>query len=339
MISVQWRAGTLELLDQRLLPGEEVTLACKTVAAVEDAIKTLAVRGAPAIGIAAAFGMLLEVDSGLPLAKARRQLLDQGQRLRAARPTAVNLAWAIDQMCRLLDEDYPNTSALMARLEAQAMTIRDEDAAACRRIGDHGLPLVTRYPRVLTHCNAGALAVSEYGTALAPIYRAHEQGIPVTVLVDETRPLLQGARLTAYELMKAGVPLTVITDNMAAHMMSQSNVDMVLVGSDRVAANGDVANKIGTLNLAILCQYFDIPFYVACPMSTIDVATPTGVSIEIESRDPREVTHIAGQQMTPASVCAANPAFDVTPAALVSGIITEQGVFAPPFNFSESDVG
>lgn len=327
--AVEWQAGVVRLLDQRQLPLEEIILSCDKVEQVFDAIKTLTVRGAPAIGIAAAYGLLLEEVA---------KLSDEAFHARcdyliSARPTAVNLEWAIERMRRCWQSAH-NQADKGELLHAEAVAIHEEDRRACHAIADVGLPLVAKHPRLLTHCNAGSLAVSEMGTALAPIYRAHEQGIKVHVYVDETRPLLQGARLTAFELDRAGVDCTLITDNMAAHMMSEGGVDMVIVGADRIAANGDAANKIGTLNLAILCQYFNIPFYVAVPLSTIDMQTNTGREIVIEERDPQEVKSYGGQPVAPRNVKARSPAFDVTPAELITGIITDGGLMSAPLGKS-----
>ncbi len=338
--AVSWSDGKLSLLDQRRLPVETQQIRCDQIEDVFDAIKTLAVRGAPAIGIAAAYGLLVglpDPDNG-DVSALRQLIQDRANYLKSARPTAVNLAWAVDRMLAALLAGEDDTIILKQCLLAEAMLIHREDTQACNRIGDYGLPLVQKCPRVLTHCNAGSLAVSELGTALAPIYKAYEAGVPVHVYIDETRPLLQGARLTAFELHATGVDCTLITDNMAAHIMSRGLVDMVLVGTDRVAANGDVANKIGTLNLAVLCHYFGIPFYVACPVSTIDLATASGSEIRIEQRSGSEVTQLGGQQLAPTGIGVLNPAFDITPARLVSGIITECGVIRAPFESSLAGV-
>ena len=310
-------------------------IACHQVEDVFECIQTLAVRGAPAIGIAAAYGLLVDLfETRLPLTQLKQSLSDRAEYLISARPTAVNLSWAVNRMMGVASDKFGDTRELLERLEAEAIAIHQEDIEACHQIGDHGVALVRQYPNVLTHCNAGSLAVSELGTALAPIYRAFEEGVKVHVFVDETRPLLQGARLTAFELQSVGVDCTLITDNMAAHMMASGDVDMVLVGADRIVANGDVANKIGTLNLAILCQHFNIPFYVACPVSTIDINTESGADIVIEQRNPTEVTHWKGEQISPDNINVANPAFDVTQANLVTGIITEIGIVKPPFDES-----
>jgi methylthioribose-1-phosphate isomerase len=330
-MAVVWRDGQLWLLDQTRLPFDEHVFHCDTLESVFEAIRALKVRGAPAIGIAAAYGMLVDLD---PVSDLPALLTQRADYLMSARPTAVNLAWAVQRMLAIMAvamHDGLCGDELFARLEKEAIAIHEEDKAACRAIGEAGAPLVAEFPKVLTHCNAGSLAVSELGTALAPIYVAAAQGVSVHVYVDETRPLLQGARLTAFELGRAGVNRTLITDSMAAHVMAQGDVQMVLVGTDRVAANGDVANKIGTLGLAILCQYYGIPFYVACPVSTIDLATPTGKGIEIEQRHADEVRQFAGIDLAEADTPVFNPAFDVTPAALVTGIITDHGIARAPF--------
>ncbi|MCZ6502286.1 MAG: S-methyl-5-thioribose-1-phosphate isomerase [Gammaproteobacteria bacterium] len=333
--AVLWDNRTLRILDQRRMPRDRSLIACHQVEDVFECIQTLAVRGAPAIGIAAAYGLLVDLfETRLPLTQLKQSLSDRAEYLISARPTAVNLSWAVNRMMGVASDKFGDTRELLERLEAEAIAIHQEDIEACHQIGDHGVALVRQYPNVLTHCNAGSLAVSELGTALAPIYRAFEEGVKVHVFVDETRPLLQGARLTAFELQSVGVDCTLITDNMAAHMMASGDVDMVLVGADRIVANGDVANKIGTLNLAVLCQHFNIPFYVACPVSTIDINTESGADIVIEQRNPTEVTHWKGEQISPDNINVANPAFDVTPANLVTGIITEIGIVKPPFDES-----
>ncbi len=329
-LSVAWQDDQLILLDQRKLPHQEEHLVCQDIESVFDAIKTLTVRGAPAIGIAAAYGVLLGY-AGADAAEISTTFDQRADYLISARPTAVNLAWAIERM-RRCQRQHHNSADLYRVLLDEAKAIHDEDRRACHAIADVGAPLVKAYPNLLTHCNAGSLAVSELGTALAPIYRAHEQGANVHVFVDETRPLLQGSRLTAYELHRGGINCTLISDNMAAHVMGEGKVDMVITGADRIAANGDTANKIGTLNLAILCQYYKIPFYVAVPLSTIDVDTATGSDIVIEERDPDEVRFLAGQPVAPAGVTARSPAFDVTPNALITGIITDAGLLEPEFD-------
>ena len=322
----------LKILDQRGLPERVAYLECSAPSEVISAIKNLAVRGAPAIGLAAAYGLLLGLDDCADEpARIQDELVRRGQALIAARPTAVNLSWAVEQM---LDFAATEAAALADagwrdRLYEQATKLFEADRAACRAIGIAGAALLKDKPSVLTHCNAGSLAVSEFGTALAPIYQAQADGLPVQVWVDETRPVLQGARLTAYELMAHGVPCRLITDSMAAHVMSQGWVDLVLVGADRVARNGDAANKIGTLGVAILAKHYGIPFYVACPWSTIDLETPTGAGIPIEERAGDEVRQVQGVWTAPRDVPVYNPAFDVTPAALITGIITEHGILKP----------
>lgn len=306
---------------------------------------SLRVRGAPAIGIAAAMGAYLHMKRAGNLAEERLAEEFEWARgyLASSRPTAVNLRWALDRMgraCRAALAEggssgagRSHSSRLAERLRAEALAILEEDADACRRIGLHGARLLGPGAGVLTHCNAGALAASAYGTALAPVYEAHAAGLAPRVYAGETRPVLQGARLTAFELRRAGVDVTLICDSMAAHVMSKGLVSVVLVGCDRVAANGDTANKIGTLGLAVLASAFGVPFYVCCPASTIDAGAGHGGEIEIEERDPAEVTDLwYRERMAPAGVKAINPAFDVTPARLITGFVTETGITAPPFS-------
>lgn len=305
---IRWQDGRLWLLDQRLLPERVVFAEYADAAGVAVAIRQLRVRGAPAIGVAAAYGMAMAWRDGADLAQAAASL-------RTARPTAVNLGWAVN---RMLAAHAQGGSPI-----DEACAIHDEDRAMCEAIGRHGAVLVQPGASVLTHCNAGALAVSHLGTATAPLYLAHRAGVPFHVYVDETRPLLQGARLTCWELSAAGIDHTLVCDNAAAHLMAEKAVDMVLVGADRVAANGDTVNKIGTRSLAIVARYHDVPFYVACPASTFDAATPTGAEVVIEERDGAEVT--AGMPAV-AGVKVRNPSFDVTPAALVTAYITAGGI-------------
>ena len=317
--AIRWQDDTLLLLDQRALPAETVYLEIQSLDAAIDAIRSLAVRGAPAIGIAAAYALAVsmrDVDG----ARFADVLKGNAAVLKAARPTAVNLAWAVDRLVSAA-EDAPAYSTLVA----EAALIHSEDRRICRAIGEAGRHLITPGCRVLTHCNAGALAVSELGTATAPLYLSHEAGVPFSVYADETRPLLQGARLTAWELSEAGIDVTLLCDNAAASLFAAGSIDLVLVGTDRVTANGDVVNKIGTLNLAVLCRHFGVPFYVACPSSTFDAHTPAGADVIIEQRDPSEVT---GANRTRASVY--NPAFDVTPAELVTALITDRGMIESP---------
>ena len=317
--TLKWQGGRghyLQLLDQRRLPEHIEYL---TIASLDDAwhaINTLAVRGAPAIGVAAAYALAQSCQhADTDLATVQRH----ADYLASARPTAVNLAWATNRLVRAF-QAQPTPQVLLR----EAQDIHAEDQAACAAIGAAGAPLITAGARVLTHCNAGALAVTGIGTATAPLYVAHHRGVNVSVYADETRPLLQGARLTAWELERAGLSVTLLCDNMAASLMSSGAIDLVLVGTDRIAANGDVVNKIGTLNLAILCHHFGIPFYVACPDSSYDPHTPTGADVPIEQRHANEVR---GAQRESLNVY--NPAFDVTPAALVTGVITQGGIHKP----------
>jgi len=328
--AVLWHDGELRLLDQRRLPHEIAYLAIESLDAAFDAIRTLAVRGAPAIGIAAGYALVVAMRHACAASPAlleaplafRERLDGFARQLNAARPTAVNLAWATGRICRRAKHS-PNLDAIRSEAEA----IHAEDRAICRAIGEHGRMLIKAGMTVLTHCNAGALAVSELGTATAPLYLAHAAGVPFRVFADETRPLLQGARLTAWELDQAGIDVTLICDNMAASFMARGEVDLVIVGTDRVTRNGDVVNKIGTLNLAVLCRHFGVPFYVACPSSTWDPATAKGADVPIEERAADEVLGTAA-----ARVPVRNPAFDVTPAELVTGIITERGIARAPLD-------
>ena len=319
--------GCLRLIDQTLLPGELKRISLRDVDAVWEAIKVLRVRGAPAIGIAAAYGAVIGASSG---ANAREALAIATGHLRTSRPTAVNLFWALDRMDRVA-ASHPELDGapLIERLLLEADRIADEDRAMCRAIGRFGAELVQPGDGILTHCNAGGLATADYGTALAVMFSAHEQGKPIHVFADETRPLLQGARLTAWELQKHGIPVTLICDNMAAQVMKEGKIQMVVVGADRIAANGDAANKIGTYGVAVLAKAHDIPFYVAAPSSTFDLEMPDGSSIPIEQRDPREITHGFGRATAPEGISVYNPAFDVTPSRLITGLITEKGVISP----------
>jgi methylthioribose-1-phosphate isomerase len=310
----------VRLLDQRRLPAEEVWLELATCGEVEEAIRNLTVRGAPAIGVAAAYALAVEARRGAGAPALQRA----AERLVRARPTAVNLAWAVRRMTPLLAK---GAEAVLA----EAHAIRDEDEAACRRIGALGAPLLPPRARVLTHCNAGALATAGYGTALGVVRAAVEAGNAVSVLADETRPFLQGARLTAWELQRDGIPVTLLTDGMAGWLMARGEIGCVVVGADRIAANGDVANKIGTYALAVLAAHHRLPFYVAAPWSTVDLDTPSGEAIPIEERQGDEVLTLAGQRIAPAGVPARYPAFDVTPEALVTAIVTERGVVRRPY--------
>lgn len=333
--AVRWNpAGdAVRIIDQRLLPGAFVERDLRTLAEVVDAIRTLAVRGAPAIGIAGAIGLAV-VAEGLRVngAEFHAVLAGSADEIRHARPTAVNLAWAVDRAMREAAGRDP--LATVASLRETATRILEEDRAMCRAIGRHGAELVRDGARILTHCNAGALATGGMGTALAPVYTAFAAGRAVSVIADETRPLLQGSRLTAWELSRAGIPVAVIADNMAASLMRAGAIDLCLVGADRIAANGDVANKIGTYGVAVLAHHHGIPFYVAAPSSTIDPDTATGEAIVIEQREVAEVLAPFGVPTAPAGVAAHNPAFDVTPSTLVAAIITERGIHRPPYRFA-----
>ena len=314
------RKDEVRLLDQRLLPGEETWLALASADEVADAIRTLAVRGAPAIGVAAAYGLAVEARRGATPDRLR----EAAELLARARPTAVNLEWAVRRMARRIGEPA-------AAMLAEAHAIRDEDEASCRRIGELGAPLLPPAARVLTHCNAGALATAAYGTALGIVRAAREAGRLEHVFADETRPFFQGARLTAWELQRDGIPVTVLTDGMAGWLMARGEISCVVVGADRIAGNGDVANKIGTYGLAVLARHHAIPFYVAAPWSTFDPGLPTGAGIPIEERDSDEVVRIFGRLIAPEGVPARYPAFDVTPADLVTAIVCERGVLRAPY--------
>jgi methylthioribose-1-phosphate isomerase len=329
--TVAYVPGSVRLLDQTRLPHHEEVLDCRTIDQLVDAIRRLVVRGAPAIGVAAAWGVVLSAHlrqgdgfhAGL-----RKDIAT----LRASRPTAVNLGWALDRMAAVLDDlgDADPASAL-ARLEEEAHRIHEEDIELCRRMGENGAALIPDEATIITHCNTGALATAGIGTALGVVFAAIDMGKKVKVFADETRPLLQGARLTAWELQRNGVEVDVICDGAAGWTMHTHEIDAVFVGSDRIASNGDVANKIGTYPLAVLARRHGIPFFVVAPYSTLDMSLASGAEIPIELRDSREVTAFGGHATAPEGVGAFNPAFDVTPAELVSGIVTEKGVFRPPY--------
>ncbi len=331
--TLRWRDGRLELIDQRVLPARFEYLACASAAGVADAIRSMVVRGAPAIGCAAAYGVALEA---LALQRAGAADFEAGMNrafdlLAASRPTAVNLFWALQRMRSLCSaKQHRSAQELAACLLAQAHEIAAEDVRINRAMGAHGAALLPDGARVLTHCNAGALATAGHGTALGVIRSAVAAGKRISVIADETRPFLQGARLTAWEMVQENIPVTLITDNMAGHLMSHGEIDAVVVGTDRVAANGDVANKIGTYMVAVLARRHAIPFYVACPLSTIDLSIADGTLIPIEERAGAEVTGFRDCQWAAAGVSVRNPAFDVTPAELVSALITEQGVVMQP---------
>ena len=332
MDAIRWQETSLALLDQTKLPTQEVWEDYTDYREVADAIRRLVVRGAPAIGIAAAYAVCLAAMELRDLdTHSFRQEMDKAiKTLAASRPTAVNLFWALDRM-KLTLSAAGGTPEDIPVLVQEAEAIHREDIAMNRKIGQYGAELVPEGARILTHCNAGAIATGGYGTALGVVRAAHSAGRVSMVYCDETRPLLQGARLTAWELVKDGIPATLITDSMAASLMAQGKIDMVFLGCDRMARNGDFANKIGTYGLAVLASYHAIPFYTVLPSSTIDMSIPDGSHIVIEERDPSEVTHFAGVQTAPDGVGVYNPAFDVTPHQLLTGIVTERGVIHPPF--------
>jgi methylthioribose-1-phosphate isomerase len=313
--TIEWRDGVVRLIDQRRLPAELAFLDCRTVDDLCDAIATLAIRGAPALGVAGAMGVALAATRGEDVLVAAAQLI-------ATRPTAVNLAWGVHRAVAATDP------------VAEAQRLASDDVARNQAMGRLGADLLPVAARVLTHCNAGALATAGYGTAIGVIRAAHEAGKAPTVWVDETRPVLQGARLTTWELDRLGIPATLVADVMAGSLMAAGDVDCVIVGADRIAANGDVANKVGTYTLAVLAAHHRVPFYVAAPLSTVDLACPSGASIPIEHRDPDEVLAVMGTRVAPVGTTAENRAFDVTPAQLVTAIITEAGIAEPPFSES-----
>jgi len=337
--TIEWQPDAVVMIDQRKLPGQEIYVTCKTANEVARAIKTMVIRGAPAIGVAAAMGIALGMNRSK--AQGTRQFAVDLNKLcdlmAGTRPTAVNLFWAIDRMKRVFGEAAragKSVDEIKAVLVKEANLIHDEDVASCREMGRFGAELVPSGARILTHCNAGALATAGYGTALGVIRAAAEQGKVTQVFADETRPFLQGARLTAWELVRDGVPTTVITESMAGPLMQRGGIDFIVVGADRIAANGDFANKIGTYTVAMMAAAHNVPFYVAAPLSTIDLATADGDAIPIEQRNAREMTHFGSTQLAPAGASVWNPAFDVTPHRLVAGIITEKGVARAPYSDS-----
>ena len=334
--TIDWQGDVIVMVDQRKLPTQEVYVRCRSAQEVARSIRTMVIRGAPAIGVAAAMGIALGMRKST--AKGTRQSAVELQKIcdmmAATRPTAVNLFWAIDRMKRTFAEGAQageSPDELADRLEREARAIHDEDVASCRAMGSFGAAVVPDGARVLTHCNAGALATAGYGSALGVVRAAVEQGKQIAVIADETRPFLQGARLTAWELVRDGINTTVITESMAGPLMRAGDIDLVVVGADRIAANGDTANKIGTYTVAVLAHEHKIPFYVAAPISTIDLATPDGDHIPIEERDQREITHLGSARLTPEGAKIRNPAFDVTPHRYIAGIITERGIFKAPY--------
>ena len=333
--TLEWDGEFLYIIDQTKLPVELVIEKQTSIEQGFDSIKQLKVRGAPAIGVAAAYLLLIGIRSYID--KPKKEFLDilskKADYLDSSRPTAVNLGYALKRMLSCSSKSSSETSAeIYKELEQEAIKIHKEDEFICKSIGEYGSTLLKDDMGVITHCNAGSLAVSGLGTALAPIYIAHDNGIKVRVFADETRPLLQGARLTAFELFNAGVDVTLICDNMAAFVMSKGLVDIAIVGCDRVAANGDTANKIGTMGLAILCKHFSIPLYIACPSTTFDFNTKTGEDIIIEEREASEVINFGERQTAPSDIKVRNPAFDVTPNDLIEGFITEHGIIHSPFD-------
>ena len=337
--TIDLQDDVIVMVDQRKLPAQEVYVRCRTAPEVAKAIRTMVIRGAPAIGVAAAYGIALGMKRSS--AKGTNQFAVEFQKLcdlmAGTRPTAVNLFWAIDRLKAAFAagaQAGESPEEISARLTREAQAIHDEDVANCRLMGGHGAAVVPDNARVLTHCNAGALATAGYGSALGVIRAAVEQGKRIAVFADETRPFLQGARLTAWELVRDGINTTVITESMAGPLMRGREIDVVVVGADRIAANGDTANKIGTYTVAVLAHEHNVPFYVAAPLSTIDLATPDGDTIPIEERDQREVSHLGSSRLTPVGAHIRNPAFDVTPHRYIAGIITERGILRAPFTES-----
>jgi methylthioribose-1-phosphate isomerase len=322
--TIEWRRGAVRILDQRALPHRVRFVNCRDVDTLCDAIATLAIRGAPALGVAGAYGVALAAHT----MRTKRQVRAAAARIARTRPTAVNLAWGVTRALAAYEESGTEGALAVAQEIARA------DVDNNRALGANGAPLIPRRANVLTHCHAGALACAGYGTAIGVIRAAAEQGRSPRVVVDETRPLLQGARLTMWELEQLHIPATLIADSAAAALMARGEVDVVVVGADRIAANGDVANKIGTYAVALAARHHDIPFYVAAPTATVDIATTTGDEIVVETRDPAEVTHVGSLAVAPAHAAARNPAFDVTPARLVTAIVTEVGVARPPYRRS-----
>lgn len=334
--ALRWENRRLMVLDQTLLPAEVKFIPLASAGDVWEAIKVLRVRGAPLIGVCAGYGVLVGVLERHPddAAAVLSAVRETAAYLATSRPTAVNLFWALDRMQRVAEEQGSclDAESLIARLETEARAIHDEEVERCHAIGAFGEALIQEGSGVLTHCNAGGLATGEYGTALAPMFRAWELGRRFQVFADETRPLLQGARLTAWELTQAGLDVTLICDNMAAQVMREGRVHLVIVGADRIAANGDTANKIGTYGVAVAARAHGVPFYVAAPSSTFDLALESGASIPIEQRDDQEITCGFGRRTAPEGVKVYNPAFDVTPAELIAGIITEKGILRSPYS-------
>ncbi len=335
--TIEWKDNQIRMIDQTKLPEELLHLEISDIEVLAEAIKSLRIRGAPAIGIAGAFGVVLGVQNfaGEDKEAFFKQLKESSEYLSATRPTAVNLSWAIQRMNRVADANKSKPVAeIKEQLLKEAQTIWEEDREICRRLGKHGAKLVKDGFNVLTHCNTGALATADYGTALGVVFAAHEEGKKLHVYADETRPLLQGARLNVWELMNENIDVTLICDNTAAFVMQQKKIDVAIVGADRITANGDTANKIGTYNVAVLCEKHGVPFYVAAPYSTIDFNLQNGSQIPIEERAAEEITHGFGRRTAPLNTKVYSPAFDVTPNDLIAGIITEEGVIEPPYEIN-----
>lgn len=335
--TIEWVDGGVRLIDQTLLPNELKQIDCDDVECVWEAIKSLRVRGAPAIGIAGALGTVLGIwnSKETRFVEFADELHGVTDYLASSRPTAVNLFWALDRMKMTAEKHkHLEIAEIKQVLLDEALKIIDEDRAMCRAIGEHGLSLIKNNDTILTHCNAGGLATADYGTALAVMFKAHESGKNIRVYADETRPLLQGSRLTTWELMQAGIDVTLICDNMAAQVMKEGKIQCVIVGADRIAANGDAANKIGTYGVAVLAEAHEIPFYVAAPTSTLDFSLDTGAQIPIEQRRAEEITEGFGRQTAPEGVKVYSPAFDVTPARLIDAIITDKGIARPPYEIN-----
>ncbi len=329
-----WENRKLYIIDQTLLPTDLIHISIETLEEAEEAIKLLKIRGAPALGIFAGFALVSILIHKKPksVIDAIEILENSAIAMKKTRPTAVNLSWAIDRMMKIVySSRQESISNLISRLEQEALDIYQEETNACRQIGIYGNSLINNNSTILTHCNAGALATGEYGTALSPIYIASKEGKKIHVFVDETRPLLQGARLTAWELQYAGIPVTLICDNMAGQVMKEKRVDMVIVGADRIAKNGDAANKIGTYSLSILAKYHGVPFYISAPSSTFDLNISDGSQIPIEERNPNEICFFNNKRNAPEGISVYNPAFDVTPAENITAFITEKGLIYPPF--------
>jgi methylthioribose-1-phosphate isomerase len=333
MKCIYWKRDHIDLVDQTKLPGITEWIKCEDIPTLGEAIKKLSIRGAPALGIAAAMGMSLAAvkSQSSTLAQLKDELKQTRDYIASTRPTAVNLFWALERMMKIVNNFDGSVEDLKIELEKEALAITDEDEKMCKAIGDHGAVVVKEGWSILTHCNAGFLATGDYGTALGVIRSAHFQGKNIRVYADETRPLLQGARLTAWELGQDGIPYTLIADNMAGYLMKQGKINMVVTGADRIAANGDTANKIGTYSVAVLAKFHGIPFYIAAPYSTIDTKIKSGAEIVIEERNPDELRFFQGVQSAPENACVYNPAFDVTPHELITGIITERGIKYPPY--------